>query len=106
MDMSYSIDVDKLTTFGDDLSECLKDGKDFNNLAMCLKHSAPLQSSCNSDYNGILSSIQDYQKKINACKRQCEKTISEVIDDLEITSLERELADEEKREKSVGEELR
>ncbi|KAL9665873.1 hypothetical protein QQ045_000194 [Rhodiola kirilowii] len=106
MDGSYTIDVDMLVSFSDDLLDNLKNMNDLNSRDLCLKQSASLQYSCDSSYHENLSSIQDYQRKIDACKLQSEKAKSEVVDDSEISSLERDLADEEKREGALNQELR
>ncbi|KAL9684000.1 hypothetical protein QQ045_021431 [Rhodiola kirilowii] len=93
-------------SFSDDLLDNLKNMNDLNSLDLCLKQSASLQYSCDSSYHENLSSIQDYQRKLDACKLQSKKAKSEVVDDSEISSLERDLADEEKRERALNQELR
>lgn len=54
----------------------------------------------------MFSNVADYQKRINVCKVQTEKAESEVINDSEIMSLESDLADAEKRDHLLVEELR
>ncbi|KAI5325964.1 hypothetical protein L3X38_035038 [Prunus dulcis] len=88
---SGKIDLEKLILYSDDLVGFLKDKKDLNNLEHSLQHSKALRSSCDADFNEVQNLLQDYEKKIDACKQKTEVAYSEVVADEEIDLLQREL---------------
>ncbi|XP_044488335.1 kinetochore protein SPC24 homolog [Mangifera indica] len=105
-DMSRKIDVEKLISYSDDLVEVLKDKRDLNSLTQCLDLSKSLQSSCEADFNSVLNSIQDYEKRIEACKQKTERAKSEVAAEAEVDHLQNELEEELHKERALQEELR
>ncbi|KAK7834333.1 kinetochore protein spc24 like protein [Quercus suber] len=90
-DSSKNVDVEQLIAYSDDLVRVLKDKRDINSFTQCLEHSKSLRSSCDSDFNQLQSSLQDYQKKIDVCKKKTEEAKSEVAADAEIDLLQKEL---------------
>lgn len=100
------IDLEKMFTFSDDLVEVLKDKRDVNNLNQCLRHSEAIQSHCDSDAQEVQRLLQDYQEKIDACKRKTEQAKSEVAAGAELEHLQKELKEELERERELKEELR
>ncbi|KAF5750789.1 hypothetical protein HS088_TW03G01129 [Tripterygium wilfordii] len=105
-DLSRKIDVDKLISYSDDLVAVLKDERDMKTLTQCLEQSKSLQSSFFADFNEIQSSIEDYQRKIDACKEKTEKAKSEVAADSDFDLLQKELEEELQKERELMEELR
>ncbi|XP_031284858.1 kinetochore protein SPC24 homolog [Pistacia vera] len=105
-DMPRKIDVEKLISYSNDLVEVLKDKKDLNGLTQCLDHSKSLHSSCEADFNSVLNSIQDYEKKIEVCKQKTERAKSEVAAEAEVGHLQNELEEELEKERVLQEELR
>ncbi|KAK9286654.1 hypothetical protein L1049_015054 [Liquidambar formosana] len=105
-DLSRKIDVEELISFSEDLVDFLKDKKDVNNLSQCLQQLKALQSSCAADFNDAQTLLQEYQKKIDACKKKTDATNSEAADDAEIDFLQKELEEEIQREPLLREELR
>ncbi|XP_044472705.1 kinetochore protein SPC24 homolog isoform X2 [Mangifera indica] len=104
--ITRTIDVEKLFCYSDDLVEVLKDRKDLNSLTQCLDHSKSLHSSCEADFNSVLNSIQDYEKKIEVCKQKTERAKSEVAAEAEVDHLQKELEEELEKERALQEELR
>ncbi|KAK4582329.1 hypothetical protein RGQ29_025491 [Quercus rubra] len=105
-DSSKNVDVEQLIAYSDDLVRVLKDKRDINSFTQCLEHSKSLRSSCDSDFNQLQSSLQDYQKKIDVCKKKTEEAKSEVAADAEIDLLQKELEVEMEKEHSLMDELR
>ncbi|XP_034220802.1 kinetochore protein SPC24 homolog [Prunus dulcis] len=103
---SVKIDLEKLILYSDDLVGFLKDKKDLNNLEHSLQHSKALRSSCDADFNEVQNLLQDYEKKIDACKQKTEVAYSEVVADEEIDLLQRELDGVIETESLFMEELR
>ncbi|KAJ0088997.1 hypothetical protein Patl1_31411 [Pistacia atlantica] len=97
-DMPRKIDVEKLISYSNDLVEVLKDKKDLNGLTQCLDHSKSLHSSCEADFNSVLNSIQDYEKKIEVCKQKTERAKSQVAAEAEVGHLQNELEEELEKE--------
>lgn len=54
----------------------------------------------------MVSYNAEYQKKIDSCKRKTEEAKSAVTADAELDLLEKELEEELRRERLLGEELR
>lgn len=105
-DFSQSVDVEKLISYSDDLVECLRGKRDIDSLTQCLEHSSALQSSCDADFGEVQSLVQEYQKKIDACKQKTDEAKSDAATDAEINFLEKELEGELQREQMIREELR
>lgn len=105
-DFSQSVDVEKLISYSDDLVECLRGKRDIDSLTQCLEHSSALQSSCDADFGEVQSLVQEYQKKIDACKQKTDEAKSDAATDAEINFLEKELEGELQREQMLREELR
>ncbi|KAJ6755678.1 KINETOCHORE PROTEIN SPC24 HOMOLOG-RELATED [Salix purpurea] len=105
-DSSGKIDVEKLISFSDDLIEVLKDERDINNLTHCLQQSHSLKSSCDAEFNDSKTLIEDYEKKIEECKKKTEKAKAEVVSDGDMEILEQELEAELRKEAALMEELR
>ncbi|GLT66148.1 hypothetical protein SLA2020_385340 [Shorea laevis] len=105
-DLVKKIDVEKLISYSNDLVEVLKDRKDVHNLNQCLQHSKVLQSQCDSDFNEVQRLLQEYQEKIDACKKKTEQAKAEVAAEDELEYLQKELKEELERERELKEELR
>ncbi|XP_019196270.1 PREDICTED: uncharacterized protein LOC109190252 isoform X2 [Ipomoea nil] len=102
-----NFDVEKLMLWSNDLVEVLKDGEDVNSLKQLLEQSNSLQSQCNTDFNDTQRSIEDYEKKVDMCKRKTLEAKSEASStDAEIESLQKDLEEEFQRESLLREELR
>ncbi|KAH7514679.1 hypothetical protein FEM48_Zijuj11G0115500 [Ziziphus jujuba var. spinosa] len=97
-DLSRKIDMEKLISYGDDLVAVLKDKRDINNLTQCLENAESLRASSNADLEEVQSLLQDYEKRIDACKQKTETAKSEVIADEELDRLQQELEDELEKE--------
>lgn len=105
-DSSRNVDMGQLMAFSDDLIRVLKDKRDINSVTQCLEHSKALRSSCDSDFNEVQSLLQDYQKRIDICKKKTEEAKSEVAADAEIDLLQRELEEEIEKEHLLMDEHR
>ncbi|KAF8019527.1 hypothetical protein BT93_G0266 [Corymbia citriodora subsp. variegata] len=105
-DSSRTIDLEKLVSYSGDLAQVLRDDKDVANLAQCLRHSDTLRSSCDADLDGVLSSLLEYEDKIDACKKKTEAVRSEVAGDVDIDQLQKELQEELEKERLLMEDLR
>ncbi|KAK9920363.1 hypothetical protein M0R45_028918 [Rubus argutus] len=90
-DASGTIDIQKLISYSDDLVDVLKDKRDFNHLTHCLQHSVALRSSSDADFAQAQNLLRDYEKKVDACKKKTEEAKSEVVADVELDLLQREL---------------
>lgn len=106
VDGSNNVDVERLISFSKDLVQFLKEDKDVSFLKQCKEQSDALQSHCQTEYQALQSSIQDYQGKINACKQRTTEAQSEAAADAEIDKLQKELEQEIQREQLLREELR
>ncbi|KAK7294740.1 hypothetical protein RJT34_17635 [Clitoria ternatea] len=103
VEASGNLDVEKLISYGDDLVKVLQDPRDLNNLSQCLHHTLSLSSTCDSDLNNVRSSIQEYQKKIDACKQKIEEVRSETVADADLDLLQRDLDEELEKERLLKE---
>ncbi|XVF76876.1 hypothetical protein PTKIN_Ptkin13bG0302200 [Pterospermum kingtungense] len=103
---SRLIDVEKLISYSDDLVEVLKDKRDTNNLTQCLQHLNDLSSHCDSDSKEVHRLLQEYEEKIEACKKKTEQAKSEVANSFEMEYLQKELQEELEKERELKEELR
>ncbi|KAM7262471.1 hypothetical protein ACFE04_000154 [Oxalis oulophora] len=97
------IDVNKLISLSNDLVKVLKDKTDLNNSSHCFNQFNTLQSSCNSDFDEVNSSILDYQIKIDECKRKLEEAKIDVADQTEEDALQNQLQQEVEKELIVDE---
>ncbi|CAL0328309.1 unnamed protein product [Lupinus luteus] len=101
-----NIDVDNLISYSDDLVKVLQDQHDVTNLTHTLKRTVSLSSTCDSDFNHLHSLLQDYQKKIDACKQKTEEARRGTAADEELDRLQRELEEELEKERLLKEEFR
>ncbi|XLS55541.1 hypothetical protein HN51_005296, partial [Arachis hypogaea] len=58
VDPSRTIEVEKLISWCDDLVKILSDRHDIDNLALCLRRTTSLSSTCNSDLNHVRNLLQ------------------------------------------------
>lgn len=100
------IDVEKLISYSDDLVEVLKDKRDTNSLTQCFQHFNDLRSHCDSDSKEVHRLLQEYEEKIEACKKKTEQAKSEVADGAEMEYLQKQLQEELEKERGLKEELR
>ncbi|KAL4312370.1 hypothetical protein GQ457_01G018990 [Hibiscus cannabinus] len=100
------IDVEKLISYSDDLVEVLKDKRDISNLTQCFQYFNDLRSHCDSDSKEVSRLLQEYEEKIEACKKKTEQAKSEVIDAAEMDYLQKEFQEELEKELRLREELR
>ncbi|XP_022766242.1 radixin-like [Durio zibethinus] len=103
---SRMIDVEKLISYSDDLVGVLKDQRDIINLTQCFQHLNDLHSHCDSDSKEVYRLLQEYEEKIEACKKKTEQAKSEVADGAEMEYLQKELQEELEKERGLKEELR
>ncbi|XWS67281.1 hypothetical protein CRYUN_Cryun05aG0274200 [Craigia yunnanensis] len=103
---SRMIDVEKLISYNDDLVKVLKDKRDIDNLTQCFQHLNDLHSHCDSDSKEVHRLLQEYEEKIEACKKKTVQTKSEVADGSEMEYLQKELQEELEKERGLKEELR
>ncbi|OMO97660.1 hypothetical protein COLO4_14480 [Corchorus olitorius] len=97
-EFSRMADVQRVVSFSDDLLNVLKDERDINNLTQCLQHLNDLQSHCGSDSKEVYRLLQEYEGKIEACKKKTEQAKSEVADGAEMEYLQKELKEELEKE--------
>lgn len=105
-DFSSNSDIEEFISFADDLVELLKDPIDVQNLNQCLEHFKALQSSCDDDFSSVQSLIQDYEKKIQACRQKTEEAKANTVADDEMEILEKELEEEVGKGHLLMEEIR
>lgn len=96
----------KVISYSGDLVGLLKDPRDPNGVAHCCDSLKALRSSADADFNEVLSLLQDYENKTEACRQKTEAAKSEVVADEELDLLHKELEEECKRESLLLEELR
>ncbi|KAI3957546.1 hypothetical protein MKX01_001905 [Papaver californicum] len=87
-DTATKICVSDLISYCDDLVRVLQNKKDINNLMQCTDNVKLLQSSF-------------YQKKIDECQQRINDAKSEVVNDAELESLQKEYEGELNREKTL-----
>ncbi|XP_039015630.1 kinetochore protein SPC24 homolog isoform X2 [Hibiscus syriacus] len=100
------IDVEKLISYSEDLVAVLKDRKDITNATQCLQHFTDLRSHCDSDSKEVYRLLQEYEEKIEACKKKTEQAKSEVVDCAEMDYLQKEFQEEFEKERQLKEEFR
>nr|KYP35021.1 hypothetical protein KK1_043966 [Cajanus cajan] len=103
---SRNMEVEKLISYTDDLVKVLQDPRDHHSLSHCLQQTHFLSSTCHSHLNDARSFLQDYQKKIDACKQKIEEARSETASDADLDLLQRELEEELEKDRSLKEEFR
>ncbi|KAJ4963462.1 hypothetical protein NE237_023401 [Protea cynaroides] len=93
-------------SYGDDLIECLRNKRDLNTLRQSVDGINMIKSSCETDFSEIKNLLEEYQSRINECKKKIDNAKSEVIADADIDSLQKELQEELNKEDKCREELR
>ncbi|MCL7031176.1 hypothetical protein MKW94_008577 [Papaver nudicaule] len=101
-----TIGVSGLISYCDDLVRVLKNKKDIDNVVQCTDNVKLLQSSCDRDFCEVQNSLAGYQKKIDECQQRINDAKSEVVNDAELDSLQKEYEEEVNRESSLHRELR
>ncbi|KAK3019425.1 hypothetical protein RJ639_004143 [Escallonia herrerae] len=91
-------EVDKLISFSHDLVSFLKGEKYIDGLGQSLEQFKAFQAQCDTDYDDVQRSLQDYEKKIQWCKQKTDVALSEVVADAEIELFQEELEEELQRE--------
>ncbi|CAH9064230.1 unnamed protein product [Cuscuta epithymum] len=99
-------EVNKLILWSNDLIQVFKNGEDVNTLEQLSERSHFLQSQCNADFNDAQRSIEDYEKKLVACKQKTVEALCEASSDVEVEPLQKELEEELQRKIMLIEELR
>uniref|UniRef100_A0A0A0L002 Uncharacterized protein n=2 Tax=Cucumis sativus TaxID=3659 RepID=A0A0A0L002_CUCSA len=105
-DFATNSNIEELASFADDLVAILKDPTDVRNLNQCLEHFKTLQSSCDDDFTSVQSSLEDYEKKIKACREKTEEAKANTVADDEMEILEKELEEEIGKGHLLMEEIR
>ncbi|KAK7395074.1 hypothetical protein VNO78_15616 [Psophocarpus tetragonolobus] len=100
------MDVEKVMSYSDDLVKVLQKAGDLDNISDRLEQYHSLSSSCHFDLNHLRSFLQDYQKKLDACKQKIEEARSETAADAELDLLSSQLEEELQKEQLLKEELR
>ncbi|WVZ07126.1 hypothetical protein V8G54_020472 [Vigna mungo] len=95
---SRNMEVEKLISYTDDLVKVLVEPRDLNNLSYCHQQNLSLSSSSHSHHQDVRSSLQDCEKKVDACKQKIEEARSETVADAELDLLQRELEEELEKE--------
>ncbi|KAG2404608.1 uncharacterized protein HKW66_Vig0115300 [Vigna angularis] len=104
---SRNMEVEKLISYTDDLVKVLVEPRDLNNLSYCHQQNLSLSSSSHSHHQDVRSSLQDCEKKVDACKQKIEEARSETVADAELDLLQRELEEELEKERftAIGDEF-
>ncbi|EOA22437.1 hypothetical protein CARUB_v10003083mg [Capsella rubella] len=89
-----SMNFEMAISWGDDLINVLDDGKGFGVLVQTLEQLRSIHFSCDDDFSEIQESLQDLQKKVDACKENTYEAYSEMADEEEIERLQKELDQE------------
>lgn len=105
-DSSRKMDADRLLSFSDDLIQVLKNRKDINALMRSLDDAKKLRSSSDAELSDLHDQLNDYQKRINACKQNIEEAKTEVVTDAEVDRLQYELEEAMQEQQSIHQELR
>ncbi|CAJ1807671.1 unnamed protein product [Sphenostylis stenocarpa] len=98
-----NMEVEKLISYTDDLVKVLMEPRDLNNLTYSLQQNLSLSSSVHSHLHHVRSSLQDYEKKVDACKQKIEEARSETAADADLDLLQRELEEELEKERLLKE---
>ncbi|KAJ3705664.1 hypothetical protein LUZ61_009369 [Rhynchospora tenuis] len=100
------IDVDKLLLLADGMVKVLNTKKEGDVLVQTCDSAVTIMSSFLSTSQDVHASIEDCQKKVDACKRDVEKVKSESVPDDELVRIKMELEEMNKVEESLLQELR
>ncbi|KAI3474365.1 hypothetical protein Pfo_029226 [Paulownia fortunei] len=100
------MDMEELMTYSNNLIGLLNEEKDVVGLKHFLRQSEALQSQCVKDFNEVQKSIEDYERKIDACKQKAAAAESESAADAELDSLQKELEEEQRLDRMLREDLR
>ncbi|XWS43882.1 hypothetical protein CRYUN_Cryun16bG0142600 [Craigia yunnanensis] len=103
---SRMINVEKLISYSDDLVKVLNEKRDINNLTQCFQQLNDLHSHCDSDSKEVHRLLQEYEEKIEACKKKTEQAKSVVADGAEMEYLQKDLKEELEKERGLKQELR
>ncbi|XP_027929883.1 kinetochore protein SPC24 homolog [Vigna unguiculata] len=103
---SRNMEVERLISYTDDLVKVLVEPRDLNNLSYCHQQNLSLSSSSHSHHHDVRSSLQDCEKKVDACKQKIEEARSETVTDAELDLLQRELEEDLEKERLLKEEFR
>ncbi|XP_023637643.1 uncharacterized protein LOC17883246 [Capsella rubella] len=101
-----SMNFEMAISWGDDLINVLDDGKGFGVLVQTLEQLRSIHFSCDDDFSEIQESLQDLQKKVDACKENTYEAYSEMADEEEIERLQKELDQELELECKLKDDLR
>ncbi|QCD99815.1 hypothetical protein DEO72_LG7g1101 [Vigna unguiculata] len=100
---SRNMEVEKLISYTDDLVTVLVEPRDLNNLSYCHQQKLSMSSTSHSHHQDVRSSLQDCEKKVDACKQQIEEARSETVSDAELDLLQRGLEEELEKERLLKE---
>ncbi|KAJ1701279.1 hypothetical protein LUZ63_001058 [Rhynchospora breviuscula] len=100
------VDVDKLLLLADDMVKVLNTNKEGDALVQTCDSAITIMSSFLSSSHDVHASIEDCQKKVDACKRNVEKVKSESVPDDELVRIQMVLEEMNKVEESLLQELR
>ncbi|XP_078165547.1 kinetochore protein SPC24 homolog [Carex rostrata] len=100
------VDVDKLLPLLGETVKVLKAKKEGDGLVQSCDSAITIMSSFLSSSHDLHASIEDCQKKIDACNREIEKVKSESVPDDELVRIQKELQEAKKAEELLLEELR
>ncbi|CAI0424167.1 unnamed protein product [Linum tenue] len=105
-DLLGGTNLDKLMSFSDDLVAVLKKQTSIHSLAQCLDESKALHTFSEAEFDEVHTQLEDYERKIEECKRKTQKAKLEVRDEAEIDLLQKELEAELEKERALREDLR
>ncbi|CAL1378650.1 unnamed protein product [Linum trigynum] len=97
-DLLGGTNLDKLMSFSDDLVAVLKKQTSIHSLAQCLDESKALHTFSEAEFDEAHTQLEDYERKIEECKRKTQKAKLEVRDEAEIDLLQKELEAELEKE--------
>ncbi|EYU23619.1 hypothetical protein MIMGU_mgv1a016773mg [Erythranthe guttata] len=100
------LDMEELMNYSNNLIQVLKEEKDAFVLNHFLRHTESSQSHWPKHHNQVATSIQDYKRKINACKQEAAVTESDTVADAVLDSLQKVLDEEHQLERKHREDIR
>ncbi|CAA2969909.1 Hypothetical predicted protein [Olea europaea subsp. europaea] len=103
---SRNVDMEELITYSNNLVQILKSDKDINDVKQFLQKSQALQSQTDKDFYHVQKSIQEYEKKVDACKQKAAAAKLKADADEELDLLQKDLEEEEKEEHVLKDEFR
>ncbi|KAL1819168.1 hypothetical protein ACET3Z_014037 [Daucus carota] len=89
---------ERALTHSGDLIDCLRNESDSILWKQCLEQFKLLESQSDADFKFFEISVQEYQEKIDSCKQKTDAAKFEVVADSELEMLQKELAEELRRE--------